>query len=291
MLKESPSNLSVKNRFLTVSMAVFNLKALASVLALIAPLGVSATDDGQTSLSAQTLTDAPVTEQYGSATSDGSVLYTMSVCVVTHQTECSEVISTGGEVLPSAATNEASIPVGGQPSVPAGGEPTTYHGEGISSPTEGVPAPSETGLQPSGVPTGSEPGYSVPAAGTAPGEQPVPVPSNGGEPVPVPSDGGEPVPVPSVIISTTDASGNPTVLTTAYDDEPSVTGTATVTGSETVYETAVSGSYTEVNPSSAEETEESTPTGTPGVTATGAGSTLSPGAILGLAGILIAAVF
>ncbi|KAF4966291.1 hypothetical protein FSARC_6024 [Fusarium sarcochroum] len=263
-------------------MAVFKLKALASVLAIVAPYVAGTGVDGETALSAQISTDAAVTLQYGSATSDGTVLYTMSVCAVTHQTECTMVISTSGEALPSVATNEPSVPVGGEPSVPAGGEPTTYHGEGMSSLSEGVPAPSETGVEPTGASAVSEPGYSAPA-GTSPGEGPVPVP--------VPSGGGEPVPIPSVIISTTDASGNPTVLTTAYD-EPSVTDTATVTGSETVYDTTVvTGTATDSNPSSADETEEGTPTGTPSVTATGAAQTLSPGAALAIAGILIAVVF
>ncbi|KAJ4255521.1 hypothetical protein NW762_009518 [Fusarium torreyae] len=264
-------------------MAVFKLKALASVLAIVAPYVAGTGVDGETGLSAQISTDAAVTQQVGSATSDGTILYTMSVCAVTHQTECTMVVSTSGEALPSVVTNMPSVPVGGQPSVPAGGEPTTYHGEGMSSPSEGAPAPSETGVEPSGASAISEPGYSAPA-GTSPGGEPVPVP--------VPSGGGEPVTIPSVIISTTDASGNPTVLTTAYD-EPSVTdiATATVTGSETVYDTTiVSGTATDGNPSSADGTEEVTPTGTPSVTATGAAQTLSPGAALAIAGILIAVV-
>jgi hypothetical protein len=98
------------------------------------------------------------------------------------------------------------------------------------------------------------------------------------------------VPLPS-LISTTDVSGNPTILTTLYS-EPSAavsdTDTATVTDSETVYDTTVSGTATGTD---AEETEDVTPTGTPTVTASAAAKMLTPGAILGFAGILFAVIF
>ncbi|KAF4980901.1 hypothetical protein FZEAL_3186 [Fusarium zealandicum] len=266
-------------------MAVFKIKTLASALAV---LGVFATGAAaEAALSAETSTDAPVTQQHGSTTSDGMLLYTMSICTITHQTECSMVMSTGGEVPPPAETNE--------PSVPAEGEPTTYHGEGETFPGEGYPEPSETGPHAT-VLTGSQPGYTAPGA-TAPGESgepgesvpapsgvPVPVPS--GEPVPAPS--GEPVPVPSVI-STTDASGNPTVLTTAYDEPSGTAVTDTVT--DTATDTA-SGSLTDAYPSSTGEIDETAVTGTPTVTATGAGTmpTAAPAAVFGLAGMLAAIV-
>ncbi|KAM5351803.1 hypothetical protein ACJ41O_004526 [Fusarium nematophilum] len=242
-------------------MAAFKINALAKALALLGAFATGAV--AEAALSGYTTTESPVTQQHGATTSDGVILYTMSVCTIVHQTECSMTMSTGGQVPSAPATD--------LPSVPAEGQPTSYHGQGETSPGEGLPEPSETGPHASAA-TGDEPGYTAPPAdGTAPGEPGEPVPS--GEPAP----SGEPVPAPSVV-STTDASGNPTVLTTAYD-EPS----GTASGSE---------SGVSPSPTGDNDGEETPVTSTPGVTATGAAAmpNAAPLAALGIAGMFAAAI-
>jgi hypothetical protein len=78
--------------------------------------------------------------------------------------------------------------------------------------------------------------------------------------------------------------------TAAYGSSVSVTAVV-VTDSETQHESVVSGTAIDTYPSSAEETDESTPTGTPGVTASAAAKLLAPGAALAIAGMLIAVIF
>ncbi|KAJ4024297.1 hypothetical protein NW752_002865 [Fusarium irregulare] len=278
-------------------MSVYKLKTLASILALCAPL-IAATDgQGESVQSAHT--DAPYTHEYGAGISDGSVVHSLTVCSVVHETKCIDTTSVAGEtVQPSAASAASSVLASGQPSVPAGGEQTTYHDEGVSASTEGAPAPTvpvvSTTVVPSapGAPGASGTNYAPPAGETASaasgaqGSMPPVAPSGA-----VPSDGGVVQPQPS-LISTTDVAGNPTVLTTLYS-EPSAaasdTATAVVTDSETVYDTtAVSGTATGTD---SEETGDIDATGTPSVTASAASKKLSPGAILGFAAVIFAVVF
>ncbi|RGP79997.1 hypothetical protein FLONG3_1941 [Fusarium longipes] len=271
-------------------MAVYKLKALVSILAFCAPLVAATGTNGESALciSAHTETEAPYTHEYGAAISDGTVIHSMTVCSVVHETKCTDTTSVGGETMqpPSAATAASSVPVG---------EQTTYHDQGVSSDTVGVPAPSvplvSTTITPV-APGASESNYAPPAGASdsaASGEQGSVSAANppGGT---VPSAGGEGVPLPS-LVSTVDGSGNPTILTT-YPSEPSAavsnTATATVTDLETAYESTVSGTATGTD---AEETDDLTPTGTPTVTASAAAKILTPGAILGFTGILFAVIF
>ncbi|UZP42064.1 hypothetical protein NXS19_009880 [Fusarium pseudograminearum] len=276
-------------------MAVYKLKALASILALCATLAAATGTQGESvpCMSAHTETETPYTHEYGAAISDGTVIHSMTVCSIVHETN-----------LP--CYYRCSLrPPGEQPSVPAGGEQTTYHGQGVSSGTEDVPAssvPIASAIVSSVAPGASETNYAPPAGvsdsaasaehGSVPGANPSVVnPSVVNPSGAIPSEGGEVVPLPS-LISTTDVSGNPTILTTLYS-EPSAavgdTATATVvTDSETVYDTAVSGTATGTD---AEETDGVTPTGTPTVTASAAAKHLIPGAILGLVGIVFVAIF
>ncbi|RGP72959.1 hypothetical protein FSPOR_2335 [Fusarium sporotrichioides] len=277
-------------------MAAYKLKVLASILALCAPFVAATGAQGGSALSAHIETETPYTHEYGAGISDGTVIHSMTICSVVHETKCTDTTSVGDESMqpPPAATDVPSAPAGEQPSVPAGVERTTYHGQGVSSGTEGVPAPFVTLVSTTVTPVApgaSESNYAPPAGVTdsaASGEQgSVPADNPSGV---VPSEGGEVVPLPS-LISTTDVSGNPTILTTLYS-EPSAavgdTATATATESETVYDTAVSGTATGTD---AEETDDVTPTGTPTVTASAAAKHLTPGAILGFVGILFFAIF
>ncbi|KAM0486436.1 hypothetical protein ACHAP7_002236 [Fusarium lateritium] len=283
-------------------MAVLKLKVLASILAICAPLVAGTSPDGESvpCLTAQTTTAAPYTYEYGVGTTDGTVIHTLNICTTTQEVQCITTTSFGGQSL-TFATIVPSVPVGGGQSS-AAGEHTSYHGQGMSSLTEVVPVPSGTNVVPSVVPgipsapsvpgvpgvpgvsgSASQPGYSPPAGVSTGGQVPVPVPSNGEGTAPLPS-----------AVSNTDISGVPTGLTTAYEgpsvtDTAVVTDTAIVTDSETGYDTAVSGTATDAYPSSAGETGEGTPTGTP--TASGATKMLAPGAALGLAVMLIALVF
>ncbi|CAF3486438.1 unnamed protein product [Fusarium graminearum] len=285
-------------------MAVYKLKALASILALCATLATATGTQGESvpCMSAHTETETPYTHEYGAGISDGTVIHSMTVCSVVHETKCVDTTSAEGESMqpPPAATDVPSGPPGEQPSVPAGGEQTTYHGQSVSSGTEDVPTssvPIASVTVSSVAPGASETNYAPPAGvsdsaasaehGSVPGANPSVINPSGV----IPSEGGEVVPVSS-LISTTDVSGNPTILTTLYS-EPSAavsdTATATVvTGSETVYDTVVSGTATGTD---AEETDGVTPTGTPTVTASAAAKQLIPGAILGLVGIVFAAIF
>ncbi|KAF5002670.1 hypothetical protein FGRMN_208 [Fusarium graminum] len=281
-------------------MAVLKLKVLASIMAVCAPLVAGTSPDGESvpCLTAQTTTAQPYTYEYGVGTTDGTAIHSLKICTTTHEVQCITTTSFGGESL-SFATIVPSAPVGGSQSS-AAGEQTTYHGQGMSSLTEVAPVPSGTNVVPSDVPgapsapsapsvsgvpgvsgSASQPGYSPPA-GASTGEQvPVSVPSNGEETAPGPS-----------AVSSTDVSGVLTAGTTAYEG-PSITDTAIVTDSVTetgtVYDTDISGTATDGNPSSAGETGEGTPTGTPA--ASSAGEILTPGAALSIAAMLIAVVF
>ncbi|KAF4449775.1 hypothetical protein F53441_6970 [Fusarium austroafricanum] len=262
-------------------MAVLKLKVVVSILAFCAAsvVGTDHEDESTRCMSAQTSIDSPVTH-YGFATSDGTVVSTMNICTVTHETHCASAAPVVSSVVvhPSAPTVMPSNPAGDNPTVPAGNSQTTYNAQDVTSATGVVPPAEQTGGQSTGAPVvpgipGTSETVYVPPGDTSLGQQ-------GPNPTQTMSEGTM-NPSVTAIISTTDASGNPTVLSTVI--VPSVTDSAAVTGSENGYDTSVSGS--------AEETAEGTPTGTPGVTATGAAKRLAPGAALGVAGMLIAVVF
>ncbi|KAF9769076.1 hypothetical protein IL306_013560 [Fusarium sp. DS 682] len=269
-------------------MAVLKLKVIASILAFCAASVAATEGESATCLSDHLTTDIPSTE-YGVATSDGTVISTMNICTITRETQCGHVVSIISSVKmhPSVSTGMPSLPVGGATVSISSPDSSILSAKGVStSATQGVPPAEQTGAQSTSVPVSPAPAPApsgtnyVSAPGTASGEQgPGPMPSN--------SAVGKNPSSPAVI-STTDASGVPTV-NTAYAS--SVTGTAAVTDSDTGYETIVSGTATDAYPSSAEKTDESTPTGTPGVTASAAAKMLAPGAALGIAGMLIAVIF
>ncbi|KAJ4325006.1 hypothetical protein N0V84_003690 [Fusarium piperis] len=279
-------------------MAVFTIKALASALAVFGAFATGAVADElpelpEAALSAQTTTYQPVTQQHGVATADGNVVYSLSVCTIVQQTECSLVLSTDSLVPPPVATDEFSVP--------AEGEPTTVNGMGETSPGEDYPKVSETGPHAS-VPTGSEPHYSaLPPPESAPSEPGVPVPSpSAGEPVPTMPSGapGEPIPIPS-IISTMDEPGNPSAPTTDYDG-PSATAPGSASGSASGFDSASDTDFPTVTlpvssdgPSATGEDGDNTPTGTPTVTASGA-AIMAPvvrAVVLGLAAMFVVAAF
>ncbi|KAL2694288.1 hypothetical protein Neosp_000865 [[Neocosmospora] mangrovei] len=279
-------------------MAVFTIKALASALAVFSAFTTGAVADElpelpEAALSAQTTTYQPVTQQHGVATADGNVVYSLSVCTIVQQTECSLILSTDTLIPPPIATDDFSVPVEG--------EPTTVNGMGETSPGEGYPEVSETGPHAS-VPTGSKPDYSaLPPPESAPSQPGVPAPSpSAGEPVPTVPTGapGEPIPIPSVI-STDGEPENPTALSTDYDG-PSVTAQGSASGSASGSDSVTDTDFPTVTlpvssdgPSATGEDGDNTPTGTPTVTASGA-VVMVPAAravVLGIVAMFVAAAF
>ncbi|KAG7418048.1 hypothetical protein Forpe1208_v005004 [Fusarium oxysporum f. sp. rapae] len=266
-------------------MAVLKLKAIAIILAFCAA-SVAATG-GETATSDHTTTETAVTDA-GYSISDGTLVSTMNICTVTHETKCDHVASVpySVEMHPSSAASIPSAPTGA--TVPADSSATSVGAQGVSATTEAGPPAEQTGAQSTGAPAvpvvpappSSGPSY-VPGPGTASGEQ-----DTNASPT---NSAGIENPSPSAAVSATDVPGVQTT-TAAYGS--SVTDTAVVvTDSETGYETAISSTATDTYPSSAEETDESTPTGTPGVTASAAAKMLAPGAALSIAGMLIAVIF
>ncbi|ENH68632.1 hypothetical protein FOC1_g10014417 [Fusarium oxysporum f. sp. cubense race 1] len=251
-------------------MAVLKLKAIAIILAFCAASVAATGGETATCLSDHTITETAVTDA-GYSISDGTLVSTMNICTVTRETKCDHVASVpySVEMHPSSASGMPSAPTGA--TAPADSSATSVGAQGVSATTEAGP-PAD--------PPSSGPSY-VPGPGTASGEQ-------GTNPSPTNSAGVE-NPSPSAVVSATDVPGVQTT-TAAYGS--SVTDTAVaVTDSETGYETAISSTATDTYPSSAEETDESTPTGTPGVTASAAAKMLAPGAALSIAGMLIAVIF
>ncbi|KAJ4070610.1 hypothetical protein NW756_007296 [Fusarium oxysporum] len=268
-------------------MAVLKLKAIAIILAFCAASVAATGGETATCLSDHTITETAVTDA-GYSISDGTLVSTMNICTVTHETKCDHVASVpySVEMHPSSAAGMPSAPTGA--TAPADSSATSVGAQGVSATTEAGPPAEQTGAQSTGAPVvpvvpappSSGPSY-VPGPGTASGEQ-------GTNPSPTNSAGVE-KPSPSAVVSATDVPGVQTT-TAAYGS--SVTDTAVVvTDSETGYETAISSTATDTYPSSAEETDESTPTGTPGVTASAAAKMLAPGAALSIAGMLIAVIF
>ncbi|KAM5515996.1 hypothetical protein FOXYSP1_02947 [Fusarium oxysporum f. sp. phaseoli] len=268
-------------------MAVLKLKAIAIILAFCAASVAATGGETATCLSDHTITETAVTDA-GYSISDGTLVSTMNICTVTHETKCDHVASVpySVEMHPSSAAGMPSAPTGA--TAPADSSATSVGAQGVSATTEAGPPAEQTGAQSTGapvvpvvpIPPSSGPSY-VPGPGTASGEQ-------GTNPSPTNSASIE-NPSPSALVSATDVPGVQTT-TAAYGS--SVTDTAVVvTDSETGYETAISSTATDTYPSSAEETDESTPTGTPGVTASAAAKMLAPGAALSIAGMLIAVIF
>ncbi|EMT68288.1 hypothetical protein FOC4_g10012701 [Fusarium odoratissimum] len=248
-------------------MAVFKLKAIAIILAFCAASVAATGGETATCLSDHTTTETAVTDA-GYSISDGTLVSTMNICTVTHETKCDHVASVpySVEMHPSSAAGATA---------PADSSATSVGAQGTGAQSTGAPVVPVVPVPPS-----SGPSY-VPGPGTASGEQ-------GTNPSPTNSAGVE-NPSPSAVVSATDVPGVQTT-TAAYGS--SVTDTAVVvTDSETGYETAISSTATDTYPSSAEETDESTPTGTPGVTASAAAKMLAPGAALSIAGMLIAVIF
>ncbi|KAF5717494.1 hypothetical protein FMUND_5790 [Fusarium mundagurra] len=265
-------------------MAVLKLKAVATILAFCAAASVAATGgETATCLSAHTTTENAVTDS-GYTVSDGTTVSTMNICTVTHETQCNQVTSASYsvEMHPSSASGIPPAPSG---ATPPDSSAISVGTQGTSASTEVVPPAEQTGAPSSGVPVipippSSGPSY-VPGPGSASAEQTT-------NPGPTNSAGIE-NPSPSSVDSVTDVPGAQTT-TAAYGSSVSDT-VVVVTDSETRYESVVSGTATDTYPSSAEEIDESTPTGTPGVTASAAAKVLAPGAALGIAGMLIAVIF
>ncbi|KAL9573779.1 hypothetical protein ACKAV7_002323 [Fusarium commune] len=267
-------------------MAVLKLKAIAIILAFCAASVAATGGETATCLSDHTTTETAVTDA-GYSISDGTLVSTMNICTVTHETKYDHVASVpySVEMHPSSAAGMPSAPTGA--TAPADSSATSVGAQGVSTTTEAGPPAEQTGAQSTGapvipvvpVPHSSGPSY-VPGPGTASGEQ-----DTNASPT---NSAGIENPSPSAAVSATYVPGVQT--TAAYGS--SVTDTAVVvTDSETGYETAISSTATDTYPSSAEETDESTPTGTPGVTASAAAKMLAPGAALSIAGMLIAVIF
>ncbi|CAM1504064.1 Fc.00g016550.m01.CDS01 [Cosmosporella sp. VM-42] len=240
-------------------MAASKMSILTSALVLMGAFapGAIATD---APLSACSSTEAPVSSQIGTATSDGQVLYSWSVCSVIHATNCEvststsapapesiPVVAPSGPVASSAATQGQTTGAGGASSAPPGGQP-------------GNPSQTASGSIPPG------PGYSVPPAVTGTGV------TNPTESATGTAPAGESTPI---LTPTTDSAGHPTTITnTPVHSGHSGSGSASGSGA---------------NPS-ASGTEGGSPSGTtgaPGTSATGAGAMLNafPGVILGAAGM------
>ncbi|KAF5689434.1 hypothetical protein FDENT_4454 [Fusarium denticulatum] len=258
-------------------MAVLKLKAVATILAFCAASVAATGGETATCLSAHTTTETAVTDS-GYTVSDGTIVSTMNICTVTHETQCNQVTSVPYSIAmqPSSAAVIPPAPTGG---TPPGSSAISVGVQGTSASTEAVPPAEQTGSPSTGVPVVPIPSSSGPSYVSEPGSASGKQETNSAS-VENPS--------PSAVDSVTDV---PSVQTTTVAYGSSVSDTAVVvTDSETRYESVVSGTATDTYPSSAEETDESTPTGTPGVTASAAAKMLAPGAALAIAGMLIAVI-
>ncbi|KAF5593272.1 hypothetical protein FPCIR_5277 [Fusarium pseudocircinatum] len=261
-------------------MAILKLKAVATILAFCAASVVATGGETATCLSAHTTTETAVTDS-GYTVSDGTIVSTMNICTVTHETQCNQVTSVPYSIAkqPSSAVVIPPASTGG---TPPGSSAISVGAQGTSASTEAVPPAEQTGSPSTVVPIPSSSGLSyVSGPGSASGKQET-------NPGPTNSAGIE-NPSPSAVNSVTDVPGVQTT-TAAYGSSVSDTAVI-VTDSKTRYESVVSGTATDTYPSSAEETDESTPAGTPGVTASAAAKMLAPGAALAIAGMLIAVTF
>ncbi|KPM44243.1 hypothetical protein AK830_g2304 [Neonectria ditissima] len=233
-------------------MAVFKMNALASVMALV---GVFASASVATASYSDCSSTLPiVTQEYGSTTSDGTALYTWSVCTVVHNTQC-EVASSIDTAVPSVPT-AATVPgPGGLSSYGEGEHYTSVHGENQPSLSVSVPQ----GSVPAG---GSQPGYSVPASGATTGT----------------GEGSQPSVTGETVTGATHASGHSSSVYPVPSDGTSGSASDSYTGTET-------------NPTATgDEATSSGASGTP--TATGAATMLDPvsAAILGVAGMVAAII-
>ncbi|KAF4494769.1 hypothetical protein FAGAP_9113 [Fusarium agapanthi] len=264
-------------------MAVLKLKAVANILAFCAASVAATGGETATCLSAHTTTENAVTDS-GYTISDGITVPTMNICTVTHETQCNQVTSGSYsvEMQPSSAAGIPPAPTG---ATPPDSSAISVGAQGTSASTEaGLPA-EQTGAPSAGVPVIPIPPSSGPSYVSGPGSASA---EQGTNPGPTNSAGVE-NPSTSAVDSVTDVPGVQTT-TAAYGSSVSDTAVV-VTGSETGYESVISGTAADIYPSSAEETDESTPTGTPGVTASAAAKMLAPGAALAVAGMLIAVIF
>ncbi|KAF5537396.1 hypothetical protein FMEXI_9948 [Fusarium mexicanum] len=264
-------------------MAVLKLKAVATILAFCAASAAATGGETATCLSAHTTTETAVTDS-GYTVSDGITVPTMNICTVTHETQCNQVTSGpySAEMQPSSAADIPPVPTG---ATPPDSSAISVGAQGTSASTEAGPPAEQIGAPSAGVPVVPMPPSSGPSYVSGPGSVPA---EQGTNPGPTNSAGVE-NPSPSAVDSVTDVSGVQTT-TAAYGSSVSDSAVV-VTDSETGYESVISGTATDTYPSSAEETDESTPAGTPGVTASAAAKMLAPGAALGIAGMLIAVIF
>ncbi|KAF7555131.1 hypothetical protein G7046_g6625 [Stylonectria norvegica] len=235
-------------------MASSKMNIFTGSLALVGALApaVIATDH----LSACSTTEPAVTQEAGSTTTNGQVLYSWEICSVIHSTDCQVSVSTSGYAPPPTATASASS-APGVSSKPGQGESTVPNG-GYTS----VPG----GSQP-GKPSQTAPGESVPGGGSEPPYTAPPPPAS--EPS-QPGTGSAPVETIPTVITATDSSGHPTL----------VTSSAYVTGS-------ASESASEPNPTATGGNVPSGTTGAPDTTATGAAS--MPAAVPFAMAMLVAA--
>ncbi|KAF5616320.1 hypothetical protein F52700_13123 [Fusarium sp. NRRL 52700] len=276
---------SVINRLTIFAMALLNLKAVASILAFCAASVAATGGETATCLSAHTTTETAVTDS-GYTISDGTTVSTMNICTVTHETQCNQVASVphSAEMHPSSAPGIPPAPTSATP--PADSSATSIGAQGASTSTEaGTPA-EQTGAPSTGIPVVPMPPSSGVSYVSGPGSASAEQETN---PSPTNSAGAENS-SPSGVGSATGVSSVQTTATAAYGSSVSDTAVV-VTDSETGYGSVVSGTATDAYPSSAEDTDESTPTGTPGVTASAAAKMLAPGAALSIAGMLIAVIF
>ncbi|KAF7546382.1 hypothetical protein G7Z17_g8473 [Cylindrodendrum hubeiense] len=234
-------------------MAVFKINNLASAMALLGVFASTVLAEAAYSDCSSTL--PPVTQETGLTTSEGTVLYTWSVCTVVHQTACSVDTSISGAVPPPVPTGSAAtVPGEGEISSYAEAEhETSVHGENQPSqsvPYESIPA------------SGSQPGYSAPPPGaTGPGES------------------GQPSVPGETATAVTYTSGNPSSAYPEPSDDYSDSASHSHPGS---YPTGTDGETTPTGAS-----------GTPTSTATGAATMANPlsAAILGVAGMIVAIFF
>ncbi|KAG9501062.1 hypothetical protein J7337_006745 [Fusarium musae] len=264
-------------------MAVLKLKAVATILAFCAASVAATGGETATCLSAHTTTETAVTDS-GYTVSDGTIVSTMNICTVTHETQCNQVTSVPYSIAmqPSSAADIPTAPTGG---TPPGSSAISVGAQGTSASTEAIPPADQTGSPSTGVPVIPIPSPSGPSYISGPGSASGKQETNPG----LTNSASVENPSPSAVNSVTDVPGVQTT-TAAYGSSVSDTAVV-VTDSETRYESVVSGTATDTYPSSAEETDESTPTGTPGVTASAAARMLAPGAALAIAGMLIAVIF
>ncbi|KAH7155155.1 hypothetical protein B0J13DRAFT_604200 [Dactylonectria estremocensis] len=232
-------------------MPVLKINALVCAMTLLGVFASTALSSAAYSDCSSTL--PPVTQESGLTTSEGTVLYTWSVCTVVHQTACAVESSVSANVPPPPAPTGSveTLPGDGQISSYADTEhETSIHGEdhgSLTVPYESVPA------------TGSQPGYSAPPPGAT-----------------GPAESGEPSVPGETATAVTDESGSLSSVYLEPTNDALDTGSLSSIGFNP---TATSG-----------KSEPSGVSGTPTVTATGAATMANaqPAGMLFLVGMVIA---